>query len=239
MFRARQQFIYYRLLLKTAVALLALMPAISFSSTVIDTTPRATIYLVSHGWHAGIVLERQILSEHIEALQDDFASADYLEIGWGDSDFYQTPEPHIGQILKAGLFPSESVLHLVGFNGDVTSYFPYSEIVEFKVTLQQLDQLGRNIAASFAADGEGKTESLGRGLYGNSRFYRSKESYHIFNTCNVWTARVLHRIGLATNPLSAITVEDLMGQLRGLGRVIQQMRVIEETNLDNSERSHD
>ena len=93
--------------------------------------------------------------------------------------------------------------------------------------------------ANFAADGEGKTESLGRGLYGDSRFYSSKESYHIFNTCNVWTARALRRAGLATHPSSAITVDDLMGQLRGQGRVVQQMAVIEDGNLDNSEGSND
>lgn len=238
MFRIRQQLTNYRLLLKR-VMLFVLLQSISSAVAAMDYPPRVSIYLVSHGWHAGIVLKRQSLSNRIEVLKQDFANADYLEIGWGDSDFYQTPEPHIGHILKAGLFPSESVLHLVGFNGDVTRYFPYSEIIELKVTPQQLDQLSRYIVASFAVDGEGKTRSLGRGLYGDSRFYRSKESYHIFNTCNVWTARALHRTGLATHPSSAITVEDLMGQLRGLGKVVQPMKVIEDANLDNSENSHD
>lgn len=223
MFRVRQQFINYALHLKVVMALLALMPAISFANSIIDITPRVSIYLVSHGWHAGIVLERQILADKIKVLQQDFATVDYLEIGWGDSDFYQTPEPHIGLILKAGLFPSESVLHLVGFNGDVTSYFPYSEIIELKIPPEQLDKLSSHIAASFAADAGGKTESLGRGLYGDSQFYRSKESYHLFNTCNVWTARALRKTGLAIHPSSAITVDDLMAQLRELGRVIQQL----------------
>ncbi|NOR51922.1 MAG: DUF2459 domain-containing protein [Gammaproteobacteria bacterium] len=239
MFKGRKRFIHHEWLLKVVVVLLALLPSISFANSVTDATPKVPIYLVSHGWHAGIVLERQLLSEYIEVLQQDFANAEYLEIGWGDSDFYQTPDPHIGLILKAGLLPSESVLHLVGFNGDVTHYFPYSEIIELKVTPEQLDELVINIAASFTMDGKGKTVSLGRGLYGDSRFYSSKESYHIFNTCNVWTARALRRAGLDTHPLSAITVDDLMGQLRGVGRVVQQMAVTEGGNLDNSEGSND
>lgn len=232
MFKVRQQFINYAVLLKAVMALLALMPAILFANTVIDATPKATIYLVSHGWHAGIVLERQILADKIKVLQQDFSGVDYLEIGWGDSDFYQTPEPHIGLILKAGLLPSESVLHLVGFNGDVTSYFPYSEIIELKLTPEQLDDLSRHIAASFAVDGEDKMESLGHGLYGDSRFYRSKESYHLFNTCNVWTARALRKTGMAIELSSAITVDGLMVQLRELGRVIQQLHETVEDGDD-------
>ena len=239
MFRVRQQFQNWEVGLKAVVVLLALIPSISFSSTVNDSTLKVSIYLVSHGWHAGIVLQRRTLSDRIKVLQRDFAGADYLEVGWGDSDFYQTPDPHFGLILKAGLFPTKSVLHLVGFDGDVVSYFPYSEIIEIKITPEQLDRLGRHIAASFAADGEGKTLSLGRGLYGNSQFYRSRESYHLFNTCNVWTARALRKIGLATHPASAIMVEDLMAQLRELGRVIQQKTIINEGNLGRSERSND
>ncbi|MFK5948626.1 MAG: DUF2459 domain-containing protein [Methylococcales bacterium] len=178
-------------------------------------------YLVNHGQHAGIVIESKYLSDRINVLQKDFANSDYLEIGWGDSNFYQIPNPHIGHILKAGIFPSESVLHLVGFNGDVTSYFSNSEIMEFKVTSQQLDKLSSQIAASFTTDKYGYIKSLGHGLYGKSFFYRSVESYHIFNTCNVWTARVLKRAGIVIQPSAAITVEDLMGQLRGQGQVIQ------------------
>lgn len=216
-----------------------LLPTFSAVVAAVDNPPTVPIYLVSHGWHAGIVLKRQTLSNRIRVLKQDFANSDYLEIGWGDRDFYQTPEPHIGHILKAGLFPSESVLHLVGFNGDVTRYFPYSEIIELKLTPEQLVRLSRHIAASFATDSEGKTVSLGSGLYGYSRFYRSTESYHIFNTCNVWTARALKRAGLTTDPSSAITVDDLMGQLRDLGRVVQPLKMIEDVNLDNSESRHD
>ena len=219
------------------VALLALLPSTAFA--VRDTTPKVSIYLVSHGWHAGIVLPRQSLSTRIAALQRDFGHVEYLETGWGDSDFYQTPEPHIGHILKAGLFPTESVLHVTGFNGDVANYFPYSEIIALKVTPEQRDELGRYIAASFETDSEGKIASLGPGLYGDSHFYRSHESYHIFNTCNVWTARALHKAGLATRPSSAITVDDLMTQLRELGTVVQQMPVIQGGNPDNGAHSYD
>lgn len=238
MFGLIQQLTKYRLPLKEVVLVVILLPVTAVVAAA-DNLPKVSVYLVSHGWHAGIVLNRQSLADRIAVLKQDFANVDYLEIGWGDRDFYQTPEPNLGHIVQAGLFPSESVLHLVGFNGAVTRYFPHSEIIELKLTPEQLLRLSRHIAASFATDSEGKTASLGSGLYGYSRFYRSTESYHIFNTCNVWTARALKRAGLTTYPSSAITVDDLMGQLRDLGRVVQPLKMIEDINLDNSESHYD
>jgi hypothetical protein len=63
--------------------------------------------------------------------------------------------------------------------------------------------------------------SLGPGLYGNSRFYLSRETYHLFNTCNVWTARALRAAGLPITPARAISVESLMSQARKFGAVVQ------------------
>ena len=75
--------------------------------------------------------------------------------------------------------------------------------------------------ASFTRDEAGNAIPHGLGLYGNSRFYLSSETYHIFNTCNVWTARVLKSAGLPTVPACAIKVENLMAQARKFGVVVQ------------------
>ncbi len=183
--------------------------------------PRITIYLVSHGWHAGIVLRRVDIPDSIWPQPGDFPDTEYLEVGWGDMDYYQTPDPHPGLIIKAALLPTTRVLHIVGFNGSVPAYFPYSEIIGIELSSAGLEHLSRTIAASFATDEAGNTTSLGPGLYGNSRFYLSRESYHLFNTCNVWTARVLRAAGLPITPARAITAEDLMSQARKFGRVVQ------------------
>ena len=186
-----------------------------------ESEPHKTIYLVSHGWHAGIVLQRAEIPESIWPAPVDFPYAQYLEVGWGDMDYYQTADPHMGLILKAALLPTASVLHIVGFNGSVPAYFPYSEIIRIELSSAGFEHLSRTIAASFATDEAGNTTSLGPGLYGNSRFYLSRETYHLFNTCNVWTARALRAAGLPITPVRAITTEDLMSQARKFGRVVQ------------------
>ena len=186
-----------------------------------ESEPRKTIYLVSHGWHAGIVLQHAEIPDSVWPELGDFPDAQYLEVGWGDMDFYQTPDPHLGLILKAALLPTASVLHIVGFNSPVPTYFPYSEIIGIELSFAGFEQLSRTIAASFAGDEAGNTRSLGSGLYGNSRFYLSRETYHLFNTCNVWTARALRAAGLPITPARAISVESLMSQARKSGIVVQ------------------
>ncbi|MCH6572946.1 MAG: DUF2459 domain-containing protein [Proteobacteria bacterium] len=186
-----------------------------------ESAPSKTIYLVSHGWHAGIVLQRAEIADSVWPTPVDFPDAQYLEVGWGDMDYYQTPDPHQGLILKAALLPTASVLHIVGFSGPVPAYFPYSEIIRIELSSAGFEHLSHTIAESFARDEAGNTTSLGPGLYGNSRFYLSRESYHLFNTCNVWVARALRTAGLPTTPAWAISVENLMSQARKFGMVVQ------------------
>ncbi len=207
-----------------------LLLAFSFSSSVAPITnsseqnsdeQQKTIYLVSHGWHAGIVLPQADIPDNLLPITEDFPNAQFLEVGWGDMDFYQTPDADTGLMIKAALLPTESVLHIVGFNGPVPTYFPYSEIIQIEIPSAGFEQLIRSIANSFALDGSGKVKPLGPGLYGNSQFYPSGKSYHLFNTCNVWTARVLRSAGLPITPASAIQVENLMSQVRKFGMAVQ------------------
>ena len=186
-----------------------------------DNASTKTIYLVSHGWHAGIVLRRADIPADLWPENVDFPYAEFLEVGWGDKQYYQTPDAHFGITLRAALWPTSSVLHIVGFNGAVTAYYSSSEVIKIKLGEPGFELLSRYIAASFARDESGQALPLGRGLYGNSRFYLSRESYHLFNTCNVWTARALHAAGVPITPSFSITVEQLMAQAQTFGEVVQ------------------
>jgi len=186
-----------------------------------DNAVTKPIYLVSHGWHAGIVLRRADIPADLWPENVDFPYAEFLEIGWGDKQYYQTPDAHLGTTLRAALWPTSSVLHIVGFNGAVTAYYSSSEIIEIKLGEPGFELLSRYIAASFARDESGQALPLGRGLYGNSRFYLSRESYHLFNTCNVWTARALRAASVPITPSFSITVEQLMAQAQTFGEVVR------------------
>ncbi len=213
---------WFRVLVLFVVAICGACAAqVRDAATWNENEPYKTIYLVSHGWHAGIVLRQSDITGSDWPVAEDFADAQYLEIGWGDRNFYQATNPHLGLILKAVLLPTASVLHIVGFDDSVPVYFPNSEIISIKLPITNFAHLSRTIAASFALGETGNIKSLGSGLYGNSHFYPSRERYHLFNTCNVWVARALRTAGLPVTPARAISVGSLMSQVRKFGKVIQ------------------
>lgn len=183
--------------------------------------PSKTIYLVSHGWHAGIVVKRADIPPGTWPQHNDFPKAEYLEVGWGDKDYYMTPEPHLGITLKAGLLPTASVLHIVGFSGSVTRNFPHSEVIRIELSEGGFQRLCSYLENSYALDESGLSQPLGPSLYGKGQFYLSRETYHAFNTCNVWTARALRGAGCPITPAANLTVESLMAHVAAFGVVIQ------------------
>ena len=180
------------------------------------------IYLVSHGWHVGIVIRRTEATAVHWPEQDDFPEATFLEVGWGDRDFYQDPDPGVGTLLKAGLWPTKSVLHVVGFSRRVTAYFPRSEIIRIDVPEAGVDALAAYIHHAYARDDEGRPLPLGPGLYGESRFYAGHGRYHVFKNCNTWAARALRAAGVRVRPAEILTANDLLAQARPFGETIQE-----------------
>ncbi|WP_455203735.1 DUF2459 domain-containing protein [Kaarinaea lacus] len=189
-----------------------------------DETPKS-VYLVSHGWHTGIVVKFADIPLHAWPEARDFADAEYLEIGWGDADFYQTPEITLWNKLKAGLWPTPAVLHIVAFDTPVQHIFPQSEIIEIKLSANGYKALCNSIHESYAKDNMGQSITLTTSLYGHGKFYSSKDKYHIFKTCNVWTATALRAAGFPIRPYATITTESLMSKARKNGIVIQNSKM--------------
>lgn len=183
--------------------------------------PSATIYLVSHGWHAGIVIKRADIPAGVWPQHNEFPEAEYLEVGWGDKDFYMTPSAGLGITLKAGLLPTPSVLQVVGFSAPVTRYFTRSKVIRIDLSRAGLERLCRYIEDSYAGDDITPSRPLGPSLYGEGRFYLSRETYHAFNTCNAWTARALREAGCPIRPVANLRVDTLMTNAAKFGTVLQ------------------
>ena len=186
--------------------------------------PSKPIYVVSHGWHAGVVIRLEDVPANVWPESQDFIGAKYLEVGWGDQAFYQTPEPGIGHVLKAVVWPTASVLHIVAFDEPVESFFPTSEIIRVDVSEAGFENLSHYIHESYAKDDAGNTVDQGSGLYGYSKFYLSQEKYHLFKTCNVWTAKGIRSTGYPISSFYALTVDNLMSQVGKHGKAIRARR---------------
>ena len=198
----------------------ALWPPAPDSSTV-------EIHVVSHGYHSGIVLPRAAVAESASlrghgaliAMAQRFSSYRWIEVGWGDEDFYRSvPDAAsltIGLALRALFWPGNaSVVHVVGMSAHPRSTFPYSDIVRIELSAEGFARLLDRLDAGFARDAALLPVELGRGLYGPSLFFRGAETFHAFNVCNHWVARLLSAAGLPTAPTLATLPQGLLLDLR-------------------------
>jgi len=182
-----------------------------------------SIYLVNHGWHTGLLVRRADIPQGLWPESADFPAADYLEVGWGDRDFYQALGFDLGLALKAIWFSTASVLHVRGFRGVEERHFPGIEIVELKIFPGGRERLFRYIHETYAREGAVRVPPLAPGLYGDSRFYPAQGKFHVFNTCNTWTARALQAAGYPVTP--STRAEPLMAQARRFGQAIRPQAV--------------
>ena len=179
-----------------------------------------TFYIVNHGWHTGIIINKNDLPGSLWPPGIDFADVIYFEAGWGDKDFYMSDDSNYFIAIKAAIWPTKSVMHIVGFYLPVKRYFISSEIIELQVNNQNYQKMCEFIVASFAIDSLGMAIPLGKGLYGNSQFFLGKKKYYYPNTCNVWTASVIYKAGFHIYPKKYQFAKDLMTYLKRIGKVI-------------------
>jgi len=188
-----------------------------------DGAPRVDVFVVSHGYHAGIVVPRQPLADlasreghdALMAVATRFAAYPWLEIGWGDEGFY-TSVPTIASLTfrsaaRALFLPGNpSVLHVVGLGDDPRAAFPFADMVRLELSEPGFARLLARIDASFGLG----HQDLGPGLYGPSRSYRAVGTFHVFNVCNHWIAGLLDAAGVPTAPVLATLPPGLLIDLR-------------------------
>jgi uncharacterized protein (TIGR02117 family) len=179
--------------------------------------PTTEIFIVSHGYHAGIVVSRRSLAAEasrrglnaLGTVATRFAGFDRLELGWGDERFYrEVPTVEsltVALAIRALLRPGNpSVLHVVGVDRDPSAAFPNSDLVRLELGQAGFERLADKLDASFARDPDGVVpEPLGPGLYGTSLFFRANGAFHLFNVCNHWIAGLLDAAGVPTAPVLA------------------------------------
>lgn len=195
------------------------LPRQTVSSTDDSTS---VVYLVRHGWHAGIAVPREEIPDSRWPVLDDYGGEAFLEVGWGDGRYFPDRDPGIGSLLRAGLWPTWSVLHVVPIPDRVTETFPQNTIVRIPVGPEELDALTRFIAESFALDEHGDATVTAPGYYTGSQFYESRLRYHVFNNCNHWAAAALEAAGCDTAPRWAFRVQQVIGQAQDCGTLLQR-----------------
>ena len=202
------------------IVILPLLTACSSKPSVVKHTGMSAevgqeeIYIVSHGWHTGIVIPAKRIQNQLPELRKRFGDIPYIEFGWGDKDYYQVKEATTGITLKAILWPTESVIHAVAVPERADKFFANSIVENLCISGRGYSSLVRYISESFYKDEYGEILELKGGLYGNSQFYTGVGNFYFMNTCNNWTAKGLKSAGMDISPTFKLTADSIMDYLK-------------------------
>lgn len=182
-----------------------------------------TIYVINQGWHTGIIFQREDIDTTLwRAIKFDTSASEYIEIGWGDAEFYQAEETNVWIGMKALFWPTGTVLHVARFDRPVKEYFIGYQIYKVALADSGFNRLCVFMDRSYARDETGEIIPLGPGLYGDSQFYRARGKYFFTKTCNTWISQALREAGCPITPAYACTASNAFHQIGKFGEKVSE-----------------
>ncbi len=171
------------------------------------------IYLVSNGVHVDFVLPVRSPSIDWSELipREGFVNLDstyqYLAFGWGERKFYiETPawsDVRVWKVAMAMLWPTSTAMHVEYVRQEPVVGERTRRVV---LSSAQYETLIEAIRKSFQRTAKGRVIPIPGRSYGDTdNFYEGAGTYHAFNTCNMWTNRVLKETGVRTAAWSPFT----------------------------------
>jgi len=190
-------------------------------------SPRVQVVVAANLYHSGVIIPRAALAQAahrrnlaaLAAVAARFSKDPWLDFGWGDEGFYTrvptTAELTTALALRALFRPGNpSVVHVAGLEQHPRASFPEASMVALSLSERGFDRLAAMLDATFARKGvDGGVEELGRGLYGDSQFYRAVGTFNILRVCNHWMADLLDAAGVPTAPVLATMPQGLLWDL--------------------------
>ena len=177
--------------------------------------PCKRVYLVSHGLHTAVAMERADIPPGVWPANKDYAAFKYVEVGWGPDEIFQAPSLTVKLALKALFWPNRTVLLLDGFDDAPAQHSdPRGSVIEVQLSTPGFERLCDYVQKSHALDAREQPIGLGR------NFYQARGTYWALNTCNNWTASAFRRAGCPITPTCCFTSGPLVFQARRFGRVL-------------------
>jgi len=186
-----------------------------------------SVVIADHGYHAGLAIRRADLDRFSLDLNDPVLSAlfaryqayEWVEIGWGDEQFYRFA-PDISDVTVKMAFNALSgmnettVLHVVGLEKAPELVFIRSDVQRVELSEAGMREVMMGVSKAFARDEHSQPVERGRGIYGPSLFYQANGHYSMFNTCNMWIGDLLNSAGLRVSPVPSVASTSLLSELR-------------------------
>ena len=193
-------------------------PAVSLPSLPEDDGrgPSKDVWVVSHGWHTRVAMRRADVDQSTWPESGDFGDSTYLEVGWGDRDFYPDPEPSLWDAIDPVIRATSAALHVGGFDAPPHELFAGQPVVRLSVAAAGIARLSRFIGDHYVRDAAGNAVRIGPGYYPRSAFYLATGRYHALTyNSNSWTASALRAAGVPMDP-ATVTSGGVMRKARAL-----------------------
>ena len=171
----------------------------------------ADIYVVERGWHTDIGLPVDEVTGRLATLEHGFPGVRFMVFGFGERAYYMARRTGSAELLTA-MFPSESAILMTALSASPTVAFIDQHVVELHVPRDVVDRIADRIWRVLEKGPDGSVVRLADGPYPGSVFLASTETYDLLNTCNTWTAAVLHDAGLPVDQ-NVLLADELMQQV--------------------------
>jgi uncharacterized protein (TIGR02117 family) len=182
------------------------------------------VWVVRHGWHTRVAVRRADVDPSIWPEIRDLGDVGYVEVGWGDRDFYPKDAPSIWDTIDPVIRRTPAALHVGGFDRPPADFLPGIPVVRVGVPAVGFDRLTRFIHEHYELDDRGRPVRIRAGHYERSWFYRASGRYHVLNNSNNWTIRALQAAGAPVNPARALTAGNAIEQAARIGEQLDRDR---------------
>ena len=156
-------------------------------------------YFTNNGLHTHLVFPTQQIKDLVPSLKPYFLDTTWLQIGWGDYQYYGNPEQTNWMGAKALFLPTAAVIGMLGIN-TIPEDIPKNTAF-YKISLDTMhwNAILGFICAHFKTDAANQIAMI-RAKPTGEMFFAAHGTYSIFNTCNHWTAKALATAGLSMKP---------------------------------------
>lgn len=175
----------------------------------------AVVYVIDRGWHTDIGLPGSEVAGPLAMLEQRFPGVRFLTFGFGERQFLLSRQPTVGGMLSA-LLPSRSALLMTALGASPDAAFGARHVVVLYVTGAGLAGIEAAVWQELEKSPNGAPLLLADGPYPGSVFYAARGTYDAFDTCNTWTAAMLHAGGLPVATSGVL----FSGQVMGIARAI-------------------
>ncbi|MBS9525460.1 DUF2459 domain-containing protein [Litoribacter ruber] len=179
-----------------------------------------TIYVSSISWHTGLVIPGEVLPDSIWREGHEYGEAEYLEIGWGDADFYPSEGFNLWYAFKAVFWPTRSVLHIKPIARNPENHYYNTNVVKIELNKEQMETLVQFLVRELNLDESGQIIPSTQGLYSDSHFYEGSSRYYFPNNSNVWVARAIRHAGFPLRPLWLQTTGMVLNKVEDFGTLV-------------------